>query len=103
MSKIESSKFIIPYCSIYGVIYYYAIYYQFIIPFGSPNLHCQLCGMFCKFLRKYVWRDALFKKLATLHAANYLTVNSVMDMFLQILQDFENITVFKTIFKNIFC
>ena len=41
MSKIESSKFIIPYCSIYGVIYYYAIYYQFIIiPFGSPNLHC---------------------------------------------------------------
>ena len=32
-----------------------------------------------------------------------LTVNSAMDVFLQVLQDFQNTAVFKTIFKNTFC
>ena len=37
--------------------------------------------------------------MATLNTVTSLTVNSVMDIFLQILQNFQNTAVFKTIFN----
>ena len=41
-----------------------------------------------KFLRKHVWRSALFKNVATLNTVTSLIVNAVIDIFLQILQNF---------------
>ena len=32
----------------------------------SPDLHDQLCWKFCKFLRNYIWRSTLNKKVAIL-------------------------------------
>ena len=37
--------------------------------------------------------------MATLNTVTSLTVNSIMDIFLQILQNFQNTAVFKTIFN----
>ena len=40
--------------------------------------------------KKYIWRSTSFKKIATLHTVTSLTVNSITDIFLQILQSFQN-------------
>ena len=46
---------------------------------------------------------ASFKKITILNTVTSLAINSIMDIFLQVLQNFQNRTVFKTIFKNKFC
>ena len=46
------------------------------------------------FLRKYIWQSTLFKKVATLNTLTSLTVNSIMDIFLQISQNIQNAAVF---------
>ena len=38
-----------------------------------------------------------------LNTVTSLAINSIMDIFLQVLQNFQNRTAFKTIFKNKFC
>ena len=46
------------------------------------------------FLRKYIWQSTLFKKVATLNTVTFLTVNSIMDIFLQISQNIQNTAIF---------
>ena len=43
------------------------------------------------------------KKMVALNAVTSLTVNSVMEIFLQVLQNFRNTAAFKSTFKNTFC
>ena len=43
--------------------------------------------------KKYIWRITSVKNIATLHAITSLTVNSVTDMFLQILEHILSITI----------
>ena len=43
------------------------------------------------------------KKMETLNTVTSLTVNSVMDIFLQAFTKCSEPAVFETIFKNIFC
>ena len=78
MSKFESSKLIIP----YGNHIWQSKFLLLVI------------SIFHKFLRKYIWQSSLFKKVATLNTLTSLTVNSIMDIFLQILQIFQNTAVF---------
>ena len=40
--------------------------------------------------KKHIWRSTSFEEIATLYAATSLTLNSVTDIFLQILQSFQN-------------
>ena len=56
----------------------------------KPHLGVQIrtVTISTKFLRKYMWRSASFKKVATVNTVTSLTVNSVMDIFLKILQIF---------------
>ena len=61
-----------------------------------------LCWIFRQLLRNYIWWSTLFKKVMTLNTVTSLTVNSVIDIYLQVLQNFQNKPVFKTIFKNTF-
>ena len=78
---------------------------KFTIPYWNHIWQSRfvLLVMIChKFLRNYIWRSASYKKV-TLNTVTSLTVNSVMDTFLQVLLTFQNIAVFKTIFKNKFC
>ena len=48
-----------------------------------------------KVLRNYIWQSASFKKVATLNTVTSLTAKSVMDIFLQVLQNFQNTAVLK--------
>ena len=41
--------------------------------------------------------------VVTLNTATSVTIKSIVDIFLQVLQNFQNITVFKIIIKNTFC
>ena len=50
-------------------------------------LHDNVMIILRKFLRKYNWQSASFKKVATLNTVTSLTVNSIMDIFLQVLQN----------------
>ena len=43
------------------------------------------------------------QKVATLNTVLSLTVNFIMDIFLQISQNFQNTAAFQTIFKSTFC
>ena len=47
------------------------------------------CWIFRKFLRSYVWQRALFKNVTALNAVTSLTLNSDMDIFPQVLQNFQ--------------
>ena len=58
--------------------------------------------IFCKFLRK-IFGGPLFQKRAALYTLTSLTVNSAEDIFLQILQKFQNTAVFKTVFNDTVC
>ena len=57
-------------------------------------------------VKKLYLAEHFIQKVATLNTVTSFTVNSVMDVFLQVLQNFQNFktkAVFKTIFKNTFC
>ena len=73
------------------------------ITFDGPDLYCQLCWIFHKFLRNYIWLSTSIKNVATLNIVNSLTVNSVMDIFQQVSENFQN-TVSKSehMLDNIF-
>ena len=47
------------------------------------------------FLKNYIWQSASFKTVISLNTLTYLTVNSVMDIILQYLQNFQRTAVFK--------
>ena len=61
------------------------------IKFGGPHICCLLCWIFRKFLRNCIWQSTPFKKVATLHTAAFLKANFVVDIFLRILNNFQNI------------
>ena len=73
------------------------------IPYSRPDLHCSLCWIFRKFLRNYIWRSASFIKVTALNTVTSITANSLVDIVLQVLLNFQNTIVFKTIVKNTFC
>ena len=52
-----------------------------------------LCYIIQIFLRKYIWQSTSFKKVATLHTVSSLTINSIMDIFLQTSQNIQNTAV----------
>ena len=57
-------------------------------------------------VKKLYLAEHFIQKVATLNQVTSFTVNSVMDVFLQVLQNFQNFetkAVFKTSFKNTFC
>ena len=54
---------------------------------------------FVNFL-EIIFGGPLFQKVATLYTLTSSTVNSVEDIFLQILQKFQNTAIFKTIFND---
>ena len=46
---------------------------------------------------------SFFQNSGESNTVTSLTVNSLMDIFLQVLQNFQNIAIFKSVFKNTFC
>ena len=54
---------------------------------------------FSKVLRNYIWHSVLFKTVATQKTVTSMTVNSVIDIFLQVFKKFRNTAVFKIIFS----
>ena len=48
----------------------------------------------------YIWRTGSLKKVTILNTVTSVTVNSVMDIFLSVLQNFQDTAVFKTISKK---
>ena len=75
---------------------YYIQYIVLIkITFDSADLYCHYVKYIIQiFLRKYIWQSTSFQKVVTLNIVTSLTVNSIMDIFLQISQNIQNTTVF---------
>ena len=73
MSKFESSKLIIPYLA----------------HIQQPRFEPLVMFNISQIPKKYIWWSTSFKKIATLHTATSITLNSVTDIFLQILQNFQ--------------
>ena len=74
------------------------------ITFGSPDLQCQLCWIFRKFLKITFGRVVRSKSYDSKYCTvTSLTVYSVIAIFRQVLQNFQNAAFFKTIVKKKFC
>ena len=71
--------------------YYSNPYWNHIWP---SRFSLSLCWIIHIFLRKYIWQSNLLKKVATLNTVTFLTVHSIMDIFLQISQNIQSTNVF---------
>ena len=67
----------------------------------KSHLTVQICTV--SYTRNYIGWSTLLKKVMTLNAVTSLTAYFIMDIFLQVLQNFRNTAVFKSICKITFC